>query len=85
MCFLKLTLTRVALSEKSSTFHTVIGTWHSQLYLFQTLWGIVKMLESQKARITEIQIIEMFCWQIFKGPENLFKLHEFELNRVGFI
>lgn len=28
------------------------------------------MFELQEARITEIQIVEAFCLQIFEGPEN---------------
>ena len=45
------------------------------------------MLELQTVRVTEKQIVEVFCLEIFKGPENLSELakvdfHEFELDRV---
>ena len=45
------------------------------------------MLELQKIRIAEIRIIEDFCWEIFKGPENFVRLNsnEFELDRVNCI
>ena len=51
--------------------------------------GIVKVLEWQKFRITEIQIIQAFAWRLSRDLNILiglakFELHEFELDRADY-
>ena len=49
---------------------------YSQLSLIRTLWGIVKMFELQKLRITEIRITQAFCSEICMCPENFARISE---------
>ena len=38
------------------------------------------MFELQKVRVTKIRIIEVFCLEIFKGPEKFSNQQKFELD-----